>query len=90
MHLNGVGLDKLGRVFQHVGGNVLQRFPLLQPQVDVRRRQLVHVEPEKNAVLNKTFLRETGIFSTQSKLIEPVLPQAAQLGVLFIISQRTV
>ena len=37
MNLDGVGLNELGCFFDDVGGNIVQAFALLQPQVDVSR-----------------------------------------------------
>ena len=45
MNLDGVGLNELGGFFDDVGGNIVQAFALLQPQVDVSRWELVNVEP---------------------------------------------
>ena len=45
MNLDGVGLNELGCFFDDVGGNIVQTFALLQPQVDVSRWKLVNVEP---------------------------------------------
>lgn len=57
--LNGVGLDKLHAILEHAFGDLFPRLASRQAKIDVRRGQVIYVEPEEGGSARKHRFRTT-------------------------------